>query len=377
MDKNRLTEYLDSLLNEGIPSVDCMVCRNHEIIYRHMNGTIDYDKSIKVKPDTLYMVFSMTKIQTMTAVMQLVEKGKLSLEDEVGKFLPAYNEIYVADSSDGEKRKAKNKLLIKHLLSMQSGLNYNLNRGGINRILREKGDAASTRELVDSFVESPFSFEPGTHFQYSLSHDVAAAVIEAVTGMKFGDYLEENIWKPLGMKNTYFAEPMNSGDRLAAQFIYNDQNSKIEKMDMSCCYQLSKAYQSGGAGLISCTEDYMKLGDTLSNGGISEKGVKIIEKDTIDLIRTNLLGEDSLKDIENNMGRRGYGYGCGMQILMHPELIGSPAPAGLFGWDGAAGSCMIMHPESGTTLVFAMHVRGYGPAYSIIHPKLRDMVFGC
>ena len=81
-------------------------------------------------------------------------------------------------------------------------------------------------------------------------------------------------------------------------------------------------------------------------------------------------------EIGTGMGRRGYGYGCGVQILLHPELIGSTAPVGLFGWDGAAGSCIIMDTASQTSLVYTMHIRGYGPAYGIIHPTLRDMVFG-
>ena len=92
--------------------------------------------------------------------------------------------------------------------------------------------------------------------------------------------------------------------------------------------------------------------------------------------RTNLLGETSLNDIATAMGRRGYGYGCGMSVLMHPELIGSPAPAGVFGWDGAAGSCITMDTASKTSFVFTMHVRNYGKAYDTIHPRIRDLVFG-
>ena len=85
-----MTKYLDSLLDLGIPSVDCIVYENHKQIYRHMNGTIDIEHKESVKPDTLYLMFSMTKVQTMTAMMQLIEQGKLSLDDEVAKYLPSY-----------------------------------------------------------------------------------------------------------------------------------------------------------------------------------------------------------------------------------------------------------------------------------------------
>ena len=147
-------------------------------------------------------------------------------------------------------------------------------------------------------------------------------------------------------------------------------------MDQTCCYQLSESYESGGAGLISCTDDYVKLADTLACGGETADGVRILKSETIEQIKVNLLGKDSLDDLHNTMGRIAYGYGCGMSVLLHPELVKSPSPAGVFGWDGAAGSCITMDTDSKSCFVFTMHVRNYGKAYDIIHPAIRDFVFG-
>lgn len=374
MNDTKITEFLDSLSEKGIPSVDMMVMRNHEVIYRHMNGFTDEGKTVPVCDNQRYLMFSMTKVQTMTALMQLVEKGLISLEDEVGKYLPAYGRLKVKNN-DGSVTEAKTPLRIKHLVSMQSGLDYDLNRAGIVRVLKEKGMTATTREIVDSFVESPLNFEPGTHFCYSLSHDVVAAVIEVVSGMSFKDYLDKNIWLPLGMENTFFAKPINDDvERLAEQFIVNESN-KIVRMEKTCNYQLSECYYSGGAGLISCTEDYMKLADTLACGGSTKDGVRILKPETIDVIKTNLLGEASLADIASTMGRKAYGYGVGMQIFMFPEKIGSSTHTGIFGWDGAAGSCIQMDTATKTSFVYTMHVRNCGFAYDVIHPTLRDLVF--
>ena len=378
MNFEKITEYLDSLEALGIPSVDCIISRNHEIIYRHMNGTVDFEHKKPVSKDQLYIMFSMTKIQTMTAIMQLVEQGKISLEDEVSKYLPAYKNLLVEEKDENGNVTvvpAKTPLKIKYLLSMQSGLDYDLERPGIKRVLSEKGMQATTREIVDAFVETPLKFHPGTHFMYSLSHDVAAAIVEVVSQMKFSEYLKKNIWEPLGMRDTFFAKPMNNLDRVAEQYIFMDEKKGIVPMDKSCNYQLSECYESGGAGLISCTEDYAKLGDTLACGGTTKDGIQILKPETIDIIKTNLLCEQSLKDVVTTMGRLGYGYGCGMQILMHPELINSPAPAGVFGWDGAAGSCLIMDRSTNTSLVYTMHVRNCGMAYGVIHPRLRDFLF--
>ncbi len=390
MNFDRITQYLDSLVAGGVPSVDCIITENHERLYRHYTGTSDHGKRVPIRPDQRYLMFSMTKVMTMTAFMQLVEQGKISLDDEVGMYLPAYRDLKVEIAENGSVgiRDAEKPLKIRYLLSMQSGLDYDLSRPGIRRVLEEKGMKATTRELVDAFTESPLKFEPGTRFLYSLSHDVAAAIIETVSEETFGGYLKKHVWDELEMQHTHFAKPMN-GDltvradgsdeenawSLAEQYIYEEQTGKILPMEPSCNYQLSDAYESGGAGLISCTEDYVLLADALSCGGIGANGSRILKPETVDLMKTNLLGEASLRDIETTMGRVGYGYGCGVQVLMDPQKVNSPAPAGVFGWDGAAGSCIIMDNVNHRSLVYTMHVRGYGPAYGQIHPRLRDLMY--
>jgi len=373
MNLEQLTGYLDSLLDRGIPSIDCIVYKNHEQIYRHMNGTIDEHHSTPISGDELYLMFSMTKVQTMVSLMKLVEQGKISLEDEVGNYLPAYQNLTV--EKDGKIEKLTEPLRIKHLVSMQSGLDYDLERPGIKRVLSEKGEHATTKELVDSFVDTPLKFVPGEHFLYSLSHDVVAAIIEVVSGMSFGAYLKTNIWEPLGMEKTFFAKPMNNIEKLATQHICDEQGN-IVPMEPSCVYQLSENYQSGGAGLISCTNDYSIFADMLASGGISKEGIRIIKPETIELMKINLLNDDGIADIASTMGRLGYGYGCGVQILLKPELINAKAPAGVFGWDGAAGSCIIMDTKSKISVVYIQHVRNCGMAYDEFHHKIRDFVFG-
>ena len=292
----------------------------------------------------------------------------------MGKYLPAYRNLTVKNGDTVEPLSSPMK--IRHLVSMQSGLDYDLQRPGIVRVIKEKGSDATTQDIVNAFVESPLNFVPGEHFNYSLSHDVVAAVIEVVSGMTFGEYLKKNIWEPLGLKKTRFAMPMNDGvEGLAQQFICNEKGN-IVPMEQSCCYQFTENYESGGAGLISCTEDYAVFADALACGGISKDGVRILRPETVELMKTNLLGEASREDIVKTMGRVGYGYGCGVQIVMEPEKMNSTAPVGVFGWDGAAGPCITMDTKSKTSVVYLQHVRNCGWAYGEIHPKLRDMVFG-
>lgn len=373
MNFDKITSYLDSLEAEGIPSVDCMIYKQHELIYRHFNGYADSAKTKKMKGNELYLMFSATKLITMTAILQLVEKNMLELDQPVSDYLPAYKELKVW--KDNQAVSAQNTLLVRHLLSMQSGLDYDLNRAGITRVLKEKGQQASTQDLVNAFIETPLLFEPGEHYEYSLSHDVAGAIIEVVSGMSLSEYFSQNIFLPLEMKDTFFAKQLNENDRLTTQYTYDEEKHSSTEMEMSCCYQLSDRYESGGAGLISCVEDYGRFADTLACGGVSAKGIRILKEETVELMRTNMLGQAQREEIAKKMGRVGYGYGCGVQILMEPELCHAKAPAGVFGWDGAAGACIIMDPINQIALVYAQHVRGCGYAYSTIHPRLRDLLY--
>jgi len=374
MNFEKITTYLDSLLERDIPSIDCIIYDNHKQVYRHMNGTTDVEKKCPINGNEMYLMFSMTKVQTMIAIMQLIERKLIRLDDNVSDYLPAYGKLNVI--KDGKISPLTTPLKLKHLVSMCSGLNYDLNSIGIENVLKKSGSHATTRELVDSFTETPLMFVPGEHFMYSLSHDVVGAIIEVVSEMRFGEYLQKNIWEPLGMNNTYFAKPVNNHiPNLATQFICDD-NGAVVPMDNSCCYQLSENYESGGAGLASCTSDYAVFADTIACGGISKDGIRIINPETIELMKQNLLCPAAREDIANTMGRTGYGYGCGVQVLLEPELVGSTAPKGVFGWDGAAGSCVTMDTASKRSVVYVQHVRNCGMAFGEIHPALRDLVFG-
>lgn len=373
MNFDKYTTYLNSLFKEGIPSVDCYIYKDHKQIYHHMNGFTDKDKTRKINGNELYLMFSMTKVITMTAIMQLVEQGIVSLEDPVYTYLPKYKNLTV-QTEDGVVP-ATTVLRIKHLVSMQSGLDYDLTRPGILRVLKEKGNQATTREIVDAFVESPLLFEPGEHFLYSLSHDVVAAIVEVASGMKYSEYIKKYILEPVGMVDTRFAKYMNQEERLATQFMYDDATHTSTPMDPVCDYQFSDSYESGGAGLMSSASDYAKFADTIACGGTTIDGKQILKPETIKIIHTNLLGSNQCKDIESTMNRIGYGYGCGMQILIDPKRAQAKAPKGVFGWDGAAGSAIIMDDVNKVSIVYVQHVRNCGYSYSQIHPTLRDLLY--
>jgi CubicO group peptidase (beta-lactamase class C family) len=182
-----LADYLDSLEKSGIPGCDCVIYREHRPVFRHTTGYSDHGKTKPLTSANTYWLFSATKLFTCTAILQLLEKGKLRLDAPVAEYLPEYGTLKVKDGT--EIKPAVNTLTIRHLLSMQSGLNYNLEVPSIRKVVEETGRKATTRQIIRALANEPLDFEPGTHFQYSLSHDVLGAVIEEVSGLSFGEYL--------------------------------------------------------------------------------------------------------------------------------------------------------------------------------------------
>ena len=211
MNFHLLDQYLDSLNEEyGIPGLDVIVTRDHETIYRHMAGCSDPEGKKPVSPRDFYFLYSCTKLVTMTAMMQLIEQGKASLYDPISRFLPEWDHMTVINADWKTKgfgynptlsepsHYAKNRVRIIDCMSMMAGLTYDLDSEAIRETL-QKNPNANTREIVAAIARMPLLYEPGTHYQYSLGHDVIAAVIEVISGERFSDYLQKHIFEPLGI----------------------------------------------------------------------------------------------------------------------------------------------------------------------------------
>jgi CubicO group peptidase (beta-lactamase class C family) len=372
LDQTKLIEFLDSLESHGIPGCDCVIYKDHEQVFRRTTGYADSMKTRPLTNTNTYWLYSASKLITCTAVMQLVEKGSIRLDDPVHLYLPEYKDLKVKNGSDIVP--AKNTMTIRHLLSMQSGLNYNLAAPSIKKVLKDTDKKAATRQVIKALANEPLDFEPGTRYQYSLSHDVLGAIIEAATGQRFGEYLDEHILKPLGMKNTGFELTPERKANMSEQFMYHEDTATSTRMTQENVFVLSDNYESGGAGLISTSDDYILYLDAMCNGGISHTGYKLISMDSINQMRTDQLHAVSKKDFDQ-FGRVGYSYGLGVRTLIEKERSGVRSPIGEFGWDGAAGAYALIDVENHLAIFYAQHVRGCGYAYDVIHPKIRDLAY--
>ncbi|MBQ6551484.1 MAG: beta-lactamase family protein [Lachnospiraceae bacterium] len=370
-----LTAYIDHLhANFLIPAADVMIIQDGETVYRHFAGTSDLEGKVPMTGKEMYAIYSATKVSTIAAAMRLIEDGGLALDDPVEKYLPAYGKLTIKNN-DGTSRPAKNVLTVRHLMSMQGGLDYDTKRGDVKKVLR-KNPEAGTVDIVSAYAKGPLAFEPGTRYKYSLCHDVLAAVVEKASGMRYSDYLTEKILAPLGMKNTTF-HPTEEQDALACRlFMKNDAQDKLIDCGIYPENTLSPNYESGGGGLMSTVEDYAELAYALANFGCGRNGAEILSPESVELMRTPQLRELQQADfLATYPYMRGYTYCLGVRRLMNTE--GTLSAKGHFGWDGAAGFYVLSDPENGIAVIYAQNVLNSRDTFFLIQKQIRDLAYFC
>lgn len=364
---SKLKQYLETMsVEENIPACDCIVYHGHDIVFRHMVGYSDAEKKNPVSADDKYMIYSTTKPITMVAVMQLIEKGLLRLEDEVYRYIPEFEHMYVGD------KPAEHKITVEHLMSMCGGLNYNKNVEGIQEVIRNNPNA-TLKEIVVGMAKEPLDFEPGTHFQYSFCHDVLGRIIEVVSGLSFGEYLKKYIFEPLEMHNTGFSIE-DAIPNLSEQYMGNEFDERTPTGPTNS-FRLTPCYESGGAGLVSTVSDYGKFVETMCNYGVSSNGVRIISKESIDMMRNRRVNETCHTDFRTfNSNLKGYTYALGVRTLIDKVESKSKGPLGEFGWNGAAGAYALIDVENQIGIFYAQAVLCKSMSLKI-HPSIRDLVY--
>ena len=380
MNFSKLTAYLNTLEEKyGVHGLDMKITRGHETVYRCMLGHSDYERKTPVSERDLYNIYSASKVITMTGVMQLIEQGKLGLNDPLEKYLPEFAHMrYAADFKMGEFPfrwpdensqlvPAQNPMRIHDLMSMTAGMSYDVASAPIRKVVEETHGEATTRQVVTAMAQMPLLCEPGTRYSYALGHDVLAAVVEVVTGMTFGAYMKRNVFEPLGITEMYYQVPAGEEHRLFAQYGKDWDTGKI-KRDESMIYRITKNYESGGAGLCTTVDEYTKVLEALANGGVGRTGGRILKQESV----RNWLTEQELADFSRT-GKEGYGYGLGVRVLI--DGTKSKSPVGEFGWDGAAGAYALVDPKNHIGMFYTHEILGMIEAYSEIHPTLRDLAY--
>lgn len=336
------------LEENNVSGVSLIVKQNGETVYRNCFGTTVPGGDTPVTPDTLFRMASMTKPITGVAAMRLVEQGKLSLDDDVEKYLPQFANMRVAILDENGNVTgsfpAQNKIKILHLLTHTSGLGSK--ECAVYYLARmTDADRRTLQNSVDYFSTTCLLFEPFTQQAYSgiMGLDVLAAIVEKITGEDYLTYLRRTIFDPLGMVDTTFSPSATQWDRLITMHNKVDGKSVIGKTVPGCVFHSFPAdtRYGGGSGLISSVDDYIKFAEMLRLGG-SYKGAQILKPETVAQMATPHVPES----IQPGKQR----WGLSMRVIVSEEY--ARLPVGTFGWSGAHGTHFWVDPVNQITAVY-------------------------
>ena len=360
-------------------------------VFDYSCGYSDINKKVKMTGEEYFNLYSCSKITTVTAALQLVEKGIIMLNDPLYEYIPEFRDMYIK-TVNGDIVKATKDIKILNLFNMTAGLTYNTNTNGIKKAREITQGKMDTDKVVRCIASDPLSFEPGEKFQYSLCHDVLAGLVSIVTGQKFRDYVKQNIFEPLQMDScTYHLTP-DAEKYMAAQYRFvpesrdaqfdavnaqmhgNDKNGTYVDVGIKNEFILGDEYDSGGAGIISNVSDYVKLAAALANYGLGLTGERILSPKTVDLMRTNTLDENQMKTFGGKQ-YEGYGYGLGVRTMIDRVKGSSLSNIGEFGWGGAAGASVYIDPQIGLAAVYAKHT--LNPREEYYQPRVRNVLYSC
>ena len=373
-DFSRLKDFMDSMPERTkVPGGTGIVYYKGGIVFAHSFGFSDKENGVRMKGGEIFNMYSMTKPITCTAALQLYEKGLFGLCDPLYEYMPEFKHMRYKKVIDGKEEilECSEQIKIVDLFTMTAGFDYNLYNPSFTKVKEETGGKSPTVMMIRALSNEPLSFEPHSHWQYSLGHDVLGALIEVLSGKKFGEYVKENIFIPCDMKDSSFADDISG--KLACQYRYDAEKDEAILTNGSCEFRLGSEYESGGAGLCSTAEDYAKFLKTMSAFGKTSSGDIILSKNTINLMRRNFLNETMLKDY----GRieRGYGYGLGVRTMVNPVKGGSNG-GWEFAWDGAAGSYGLIDPDRDLAFCYIQHMR-YSDKSFAMHERLRNVLYSC
>ncbi|MGI9326787.1 MAG: serine hydrolase domain-containing protein [Pseudomonadales bacterium] len=384
----RLDDYMTTAVADGVMvGGQGLIARNGKIVYTQNWGQQDREAAVAMRDDAIFRIYSMTKPITGVALMLLFEEGKFLLDEPVAKYIPELANLKVAIStadgatqavSDGttsvtagtgdaalvgKTRAPRRQPTIRDLMRHTAGMSYGVfGNTEIDQQYRSAGLLQQHPDLtafVTKLGQIPLQYEPGERWHYSVSVDVQGRLVEVLSGMKFSDFLQQRIFTPLGMTDTSFTIPEAKRERLAQLYspkgIRGSMNAWLTPNTSSeltvapdyadVGYQPGATFESGGAGLLSTTLDYLRFCQMLLNGG-ELNGVRLLAPRTVELMRSNHL------DKAIGLRQPGLGFGLNFGVLVDPGAAGNVGSVGEFRWGGAAGTSFWIDPVKNLIGIF-------------------------
>jgi len=349
----------DWVKNKWVNGSVALIARKGKIVFYKSYGYNDLDSKAPLDKNGIFRIASQTKAITTVAVMILWEEGKFSLDDPVSKFIPSFAHETVLDSFNAKDTTyttvpAKRAVTIRDLLTHTSGLGYPaIGTDEENAVYAKSkltgGVGVHNQTLSDAMTRLgalPLFFQPGEKWMYGLSADVLGYLVQIWSGMTLEDFFSKRIFKPLGMKDTYFNVPAEKASRLVNFF--QEYPAGIKKqptafgglLDMN--YPLQKTgYFSGGGGLCSTVYDYAVFLQMLLNGG-EYNGVRLLAHNTVRMMTMNQIG-DLFVNLSGVKTENKFGFG--FSIISENGSRLSPSQAGTYAWGGVFSTSYWVDPK--------------------------------
>jgi len=334
------------------------VARNGKIVDFQTYGHRDLERQLPMERDTICRVYSMSKIITCVATLMLFEEGRFNLDDPVANYLPELKDmkVWAGGTADAPKLEPlKRPITIKHLLTHTSGLIYDfIGEDELTKLWRSADlwSGPGLTNFITKLAKLPLKHQPGDAYTYGVNQDVQGALVERVSGKTFGTFLDERLFRPLGMKDTGFDVPPEKMHRLAKTYKHGPDGKLVEdKPILETWPKPGRGIEAGGSGIFSTAGDFSRFAQMLCNGGTFD-GKRILGRTTVELMTANHM----LALPNNQAASRQKGFGFGVEVTTDLGQLSVPSSVGQFGWYGAATTyCQIDRRERIVAIGFAQH----------------------
>ena len=361
---------------EKIPGTVTLVARRGKVVHFEANGSRDLARQLPMQKDTIFRLYSQSKPVTGVAVMMLFEEGHFLLSEPVAKYLPEFADmqVYVGTEDGVVKTESAAPITIHHLLTHTSGLTYDFFPTPVGEMYRQRrvvgsvsvagtledglqSSGSATKDSLqlwsERLAEVPLVAQPGAAWNYSVGMDVLGRLVEVVSGLSFGEFLQQRIFDPLEMVDTGFYVPESKLSRFAANYSPAGANGGLVLLDdpSNSPYRAQPILEMGGSGLVGTVSDYLKFASMLANGG-EYKGVRLLGRKTVEFMMsdhmTPNIGSDPLTSLRGLLGGgRAWGVGFGLtgSVVTNAAISGLPVSNGTFSWGGAATTHFWVDPK--------------------------------
>jgi CubicO group peptidase (beta-lactamase class C family) len=380
----RIPRLLETHIAEGaLPGALTLIWRHGEVVHKSLQGSIDMARGTPMREDAIFRLYSMTKPVTTVALLMLMEEGRIALDDQVARFIPAFADLRLADGTAPARA-----MTVLDLLRHTAGFTYGFhNRTPIDAAYRAQKIAEMDTEgglpaMVAQLAKLPLEFSPGDAWIYSVATDVAGYLVELVSGQSYADFVRDKILGPLAMTDTDFLVAEEKRARFAACYMVRDGRLDLFDDSRKSNFLVPPRLQSGGGGLVGTAADYLRFCRMLLGKG-SLENVQLLSPKTVALMTANHLpGTAEIADLSpaadafNETGYRGIGFGLGVAVTLDPARVGIPGTAGEFSWGGMASTTFFIDPVEDMIVIFMTQVITDTARRVRLRRTLRTLVYG-